>query len=85
MSTSSVAFFAGEFEQFDKTRPQAINVYSHLGRLYQIEYITKESPELLSAMEDYMGIPYAMPELNLIATPILGLGQVDTWGLTTYQ
>jgi len=85
MPTCSVAFFAGEFEQFDKTRSQAINIYSHLGRLYQIEYITKGSPELLTAMEDYTGIPYAMPELNLVATPILGSGQVNTWGLTTYQ
>jgi len=85
MSTCSVAFFAGEFERIVQTRPQAINVYSHLGRLYQIEYLTKGSPELLRAMEDYTGIPYAMPELNLVATPILGSGQVNTWGLTTYQ
>uniref|UniRef100_A0A2S2P8T3 Aminopeptidase n=1 Tax=Schizaphis graminum TaxID=13262 RepID=A0A2S2P8T3_SCHGA len=85
MSTCSVAFFAGEFEQFNKTRRSAINVYSHLGRLYQIEYITKEAPDLLRAMENYMGIPYPMPELNLLAMPTLGLGQFDNWGLTAYR
>lgn len=85
MSTCSVAFFAGEFEQFDKNRRSAINVYSHLGRLYQIEYVTKEAPDLLRAMENYTGMPYAMPKLNLLVVPTLGLGQFDNWGLTAYQ
>ncbi|XP_060860636.1 aminopeptidase N-like [Metopolophium dirhodum] len=86
MSTSSVAFFVGEFEKFDNTRLSEINVYSHLGRLYQIEYMTKAAPDILGVMENYTGIPYAMPELNLLAVPILGLGQFENnWGLTTYR
>lgn len=86
MSTCSVAFFAGEFEQFDKTRLSPINVYSHLGRLYQIEYMTKAVPDILRAMENYTGIPYSMPELNLLAMPILGSRQIEnSWGLTTYR
>ncbi|XP_025208516.1 endoplasmic reticulum aminopeptidase 1-like isoform X2 [Melanaphis sacchari] len=84
MSTCSVAFFSGEFELFRKTG-QKINVYSHLGHLYQIEYVTNEALGLLEAMENYTGIPYAMPELNLLAVPVLGLEQVDSWGLTTYR
>ncbi|XP_015378606.1 PREDICTED: endoplasmic reticulum aminopeptidase 1-like, partial [Diuraphis noxia] len=86
MPTCSVTLFVGEFEQFDKTHLSAVNVYSHLGRLYQIEYMTKAVPDILEAMENYMGIPYAMPELNLLALPILGLEQVENnWGLTTYR
>jgi len=86
MPTSSVTFFIGEFEQFDKTRRSAINVYSHLGRLYQIEYMTKAAPDILRAMENYTDIPYAMPELNLLAIPTIGFGQVENnWGLTTYR
>lgn len=86
MSTSSVAFFVGEFEKFDNNRLSEINVYSHLGRLYQIEYMTKAAPDILRVMENYTGIPYAMPELNLLAMPVLGLGQFENnWGLTTYR
>jgi len=48
--------------------------------------MTKAAPDILGAMENYTGIPYSMPELNLLALPILGLEQVENnWGLTTYR
>lgn len=86
MSTILVAFFVGEFETLpNKMSKNFINVYSHLGYLYQTEYASAVIPDLLSNMETYTGIKHALPKLDLLAVPELSLGAMENWGLNTYR
>lgn len=84
MPTFAVAYFVGEFERLndDGNRLGPIDVYSHLGSLYQIESANVAAPGLLAALEQYTGVEYALPKLNLLAVPDLGTAVTATWGLT---
>lgn len=86
LATHSVGFFVGEFENLDENKQDAIKVYTHLGKLYQTEYIVGEAPDLLKTVEDYVGDEYAPAKLDLLAVPGLGArGAVENWGLNTYR
>lgn len=82
--TFLVTYFVGEFESLDKSHQKLINVYSHLGNLYQIEYINGVTSSLLKVIENYTGIKYTLPKLDLVALPELSLDAVEQWGLNTY-
>lgn len=83
--TFLVSYFVGEFESLNKDHPSSINVYSHLGNLYQIEYINRDMSSLLEVIKNYTGVKYALPKLDLLALPELGLDAVEQWGLNTYR
>jgi len=86
MSTYLVALFVGEFECIDYDDRQSLtDVYSHLGSLYQTGYIDETASNQLLAMENYTGVKYDLPKLNLLAVPELGFGAVENWGLNIYR
>ncbi|VVC40910.1 Hypothetical protein CINCED_3A002040 [Cinara cedri] len=81
-STYLVAFFVGEFYAM-KTR--TFGVYTHSKYISQAEYIADESPRLIEAMENYTGINYMLPKLDLLAIPDFAAGAMENWGLNTYR
>uniref|UniRef100_A0A2S2QZ70 Thyrotropin-releasing hormone-degrading ectoenzyme n=1 Tax=Sipha flava TaxID=143950 RepID=A0A2S2QZ70_9HEMI len=86
ISTSSVAFFVGDFERLACTDCHDVtNVYSHLGNLYQIEYITRAAPDLLNTLETYINVTYSLPKLDLLAIPRLSTSVMEGWGLSAYR
>lgn len=85
ISTCSVAFFVGDFEYLDNAHENPINVYSHLGSLYQIENASDMSSDLLNVMEEYTNVSSAMVKLDIIAVPELDIEAVDNWGLNIYR
>lgn len=86
MSTSSVAFFVGQFECLDcNDRQSLVDVYSHLGSLYQTEYVDGVASDLLETMENYTAVKYGLPKLNLLAVPELGLDAAGNWGLNMHR
>lgn len=82
MSTYLVAFFVGEFYAI-KTR--YVGVYTHKDYVSQAEYIASKAPKLLEAMENYTGIEYMIPKLDLLAIPDFMAGAMENWGLNTYR
>lgn len=82
ISTYLVAFFVGEFYAI-KTRN--IGIYTHKSYVSQAKYIANESPMLLKAMEDFTGVRYTLPKLDLLAIPDFAAGAMENWGLTTYR
>lgn len=82
MPTYLVAFFVGEFYAM-KTR--TLGIYTHSKYISQAEYIADESPRLLEAMENYTGISYMLPKLDLLAIPDFAAGAMENWGLNTYR
>ncbi|KAK3927509.1 Endoplasmic reticulum aminopeptidase 2, partial [Frankliniella fusca] len=53
-------------------------------------YITKTAlsqsvgPQVLSGMEEYTGIPYALDKMDQVAVPDFNFGAMENWGLVTY-
>jgi tricorn protease interacting factor F2/3 len=44
-----------------------------------------ETSRILPAYEEYFGIPYPLPKLDLIAVPELGFGAMENWGAITFR
>lgn len=82
MSTYLVAFFVGEFYAM-KTR--TIGVYTHESYVDQAEYIASRSPKLIEAMENFTGVEYMLPKLDLLAIPDFSMGAMENWGMNTYR
>ncbi|XP_022172013.1 aminopeptidase N-like [Myzus persicae] len=82
ISTYLVAFFVGEFYAM-KTRN--IGIYTHRLYVRQAEYIADEAPKLLKAMEEFTGVDYTLPKLDLLAIPDFAAGAMENWGLNTYR
>lgn len=82
ISTYLVAFFVGEFYAI-KTRN--IGIYTPKSYVNQANYIANESPNLLEAMKNFIGIDYSLPKLDLLAIPDFSAGAMENWGLNTYR
>lgn len=82
ISTYLVAFFVGEFYAI-KTRN--IGIYTPKNYVNQANYIANESPNLLEAMKNFIGIDYSLPKLDLLAIPDFSAGAMENWGLNTYR
>lgn len=83
MSTYLVAIYVGEFETKDETA--SISVYTHKDLLNQTGYMTLEAPKLLKVLEDYTGINYMLPKMDLLAIPDFRAGAMENWGINTYR
>jgi len=82
MSTYLVAFFVGEFYAI---KNRNIGIYTHKRYVKHAQYIADESPKLLKAMEEFTGVDYTLPKLDLIAIPDFAAGAMENWGLNTYR
>lgn len=82
ISTYLIAFFVGEFYAMTT---RTIRVYTHESFISQAKYVADESPKLLEAMENFTGVYYTLPKLDLLAIPDFSAGAMENWGLNTYR
>lgn len=68
--------FVGDADEkyFVWTRPDAVE---------ESHYALRESKRVIRKMEEYTGIKYPLPKLDLIALPRLP-GAMENWGIVTY-
>lgn len=83
LSTYLVGFFVGEYNGV-KTMNN-IAVYTHMSYLRQTEYLVNESPKLLQEMENFTGVDYMLPKLDILAIPDFSAGAMENWGLNAYR
>lgn len=86
MSTYLLAFIVGPFEMIessDSRRP--IRVYTTPGKKELGQFALEVATKSLPYYEDYFGIPYPLPKMDLIAIPDFTSGAMENWGLVTYR
>src|SRR3990167_7663892 len=82
MSTYLLAFIVGEFEYLEKGR---VRVFTTPGKKEQAGFALDVAGKVLDFYEDYFGIDYPLPVLDLIAIPDFAAGAMENWGAVTYR
>jgi cytosol alanyl aminopeptidase len=83
-----VAFAVGPFEALDAGKTRAggpIRVIVPRGHAAEVAYPVQATKPLLDRLEDYFGIPYPYPKLDLLAVPVFNAGAMENAGLITFQ
>ncbi len=87
MSTYLLAFIVGKFEFIEaKTSANVkIRVFTTPGKKHQAKFALDTAKKCLEFYEDYFGIQYPLPTLDLIAIPDFAAGAMENWGAVTYR
>lgn len=82
MSTYLLAFIVGEFEYIQGER---VRVFTTPGKKEQARFALDVAIKCLDFYENYFGIDYPLPVLDLIAIPDFAAGAMENWGAVTYR
>ncbi len=87
MSTYLVAYIVGDLEYIEtKTKEGVVvRVFVTPGKKTQAEFALDTTAKMLSYYNDYFGIAYPMPLLDVIAIPDFAAGAMENWGAITYR
>lgn len=87
MSPYLVAFLVGDFERVTATTKEGVEVgvYTTPGKAHQAQFALESAIKILSFYNDYFGIPYPLPKLDMAAIPDFAAGAMENWGLVTYR
>lgn len=87
MSTYLLAFIAGEFESIEKkTKDQVrVRVFTTPGKKDQAKFALDVACKCLEFYNNYFGIKYPLPLLDMIAIPDFASGAMENWGAVTYR
>ncbi len=87
MSTYLLAFIVGEFEYIeDKTHGGVlIRVFTTPGKKEQAKFSLDTAIKCLEFYNNYFGIDYPLPVMDMIAIPDFAAGAMENWGAVTYR
>ena len=87
MSTYLLAFIVGEFDVVEEKSREGVlvRVYTPLGKKEQGRFALDVASRTLSFFDDYFGIPYPLPKMDLIAIADFAAGAMENWGAVTYR
>ncbi|GFR58996.1 puromycin-sensitive aminopeptidase [Elysia marginata] len=87
MSTYLLAFVVGEFDFVEgaDSNGVAVKVYTPVGKSAQGEFALDVAVKTLPFYNNYFGIAYPLPKVDLIAIPDFSAGAMENWGLITYR
>lgn len=87
MSTYLLALIIGELEQVKIKSKNGVLIRIHTthGKQAQTKFALDVTKRALDFLEDYFGIPYPLPVLDLIAIPDFGAGAMENWGAITFR
>jgi len=87
MSTYLLAFCVGEFDfvqAYTKGRV-AVRVYTPPGKKHLGTFSLDAAVRSLDFYDDFFGVPYPLPKLDMVAIPEFAMGAMENWGLVTYR
>ncbi len=86
MSTYLVYLGVGEFEFLRGRRGKiTVRVVTTRGNKSRGRYALELGKKLIGEYEDYFGIKYPLPKLDLIAIPDFAAGAMENWGAITFR
>ncbi|CAH8299054.1 unnamed protein product [Schistosoma turkestanicum] len=87
MPTYLLAFVVSQFSNIQKTDNQGRNftVWARPEKIQSAEYALDIGIKLLEYFEDYFGIPYSLPKMDMIAVPNTSEVAMENWGLITFS
>lgn len=87
MSTYLLALIIGELEHTQTKSKNGVKIRIHTthGKKHQTKFALDVTKRALDFMEDYFGIPYPLPVLDLIAIPDFAAGAMENWGAITFR
>eukprot|EP00531_Pseudo-nitzschia_arenysensis_P006209 CAMPEP_0116127934 /NCGR_PEP_ID=MMETSP0329-20121206/7097_1 /TAXON_ID=697910 /ORGANISM="Pseudo-nitzschia arenysensis, Strain B593" /LENGTH=888 /DNA_ID=CAMNT_0003622051 /DNA_START=101 /DNA_END=2767 /DNA_ORIENTATION=+ len=87
MSTYLLAYCIGEFDYVQGMTKYGvlIKVYAPRGRSPSCQYALECGCTALDSFNDFFGITYPLPKLDMVAIPEFAAGAMENWGLVTYR
>lgn len=86
MSTYLVYLGAGEFEFLtSKLGKVTVRIVATKGNSKKGKFALDLCKRLVKSYEDYFGIKYPLPKLDLIAVPDFAAGAMENWGAITFR
>lgn len=89
MSTYLLAMAVGKFEyiQTETQERMLVRVIAPIGKnvANRGQFALDVATKVLSFYNNYFGIPYPLPKLDLLAVPDFASGAMENWGLVTYR
>ena len=85
MSTYLVFFGVGEFEFTRDSKDPRVRVATLPGMKPYAAFGLEFGRKSLAFSEDYYGIPYPLPKMDLIAIPDFAFGAMENWGAITFR
>ena len=86
-STYLLAWAVGQFDyvQADTKNGVTIRVFSPPGRAEHGRFALDVGLRALDFYDEYFGVPYPLPKLDMICCTEFAMGAMENWGLVTYR
>eukprot|EP00457_Paulinella_chromatophora_P001300 gb/GEZN01001302.1/.p1 GENE.gb/GEZN01001302.1/~~gb/GEZN01001302.1/.p1 ORF type:complete len:951 (+),score=165.81 gb/GEZN01001302.1/:19-2871(+) len=93
MSTYLLAMVVGEFDFIagltqglgEGARPVQVRVWTPPGKTAQGHFALQVATRALDFYNQWFGIPYPLPKVDLLAIPDFAAGAMENWGCITYR
>ena len=87
MSTYLLAFAVGEFDMIRAVSKNnvEIRIFSPPGRAEQGRFALDCGVRALDFYDDFFGVPYPLPKLDMMCVTEFAAGAMENWGLVTYR
>ncbi len=86
MSTYLLYLGIGDFEYVeDAYRDVMVRGVAVKGKAEYTKFAIEVTKKTLEFFEDYFGVPYPLPKMDLIADPDFAMGAMEQWGAITFR
>ena len=84
MSSYLVAFVVSDF-RFLTNADKNVSVWTRPNAIENAQFSLVAATKLLKLLEEFTGIPYTLPKMDLVAIPDFKAGAMENWGLVTFR
>lgn len=86
-ATYLIAFIVSDFESKNGSNAAGFvqRVYARPNAIHDGDFGLDTGLKVLTAFEQYFGIPFAFPKMDQVAIPDFAAGAMENWGLVTYR
>ena len=87
MSTYLLAFAYGEigFKESETAGGAKVRIYATPDKVALTDFALDTTVRALEFFEEYYGVPYPLPKMDIIGLPDFSAGAMENWGLITFR